>query len=126
MMNVNHKMIKTLSMQNGQTLNILSLENSRGLDFASIMMMVDNCVELSEVNFGATMMNEVRINYIVKKLTPKVEKLSLRNLNYLTDGHIKTLVSRCNRITELELVETKLTNNSLTRYVHIIAFMYNN
>ena len=80
------------------------------------MKMVDCCVELTEVNFGATMMNEVRINYIVKKLTPKVEKLSLRNLNYLTDGHIKTLVSRCNRITELELVEnTELTNNSLTR-----------
>ena len=83
--------------------------------------MVDSCVELTEVNFGGTMMSGTdRINYIVNKLTPKVEKLSLRNLTYLRDGHIKTLVSRCNRITELELVEnTELTNNSLTRWVHI-------
>ena len=84
-------------------MSVLSLENSRGLDYYSIMKMVDSCVELSEVNFGGTMMSGTdRINYIVNKLTPKVEKLSLEDID-ISDENLSVLAFRCGKIKELNL-----------------------
>merc|ERR1739848_50018 len=57
---------------------------------------------------------EKAIDILVSNLTSKIEKLDLFDLSDLGDNHIKTLVTRCNKITELNLGGwTSITKKSL-------------
>ena len=135
----------TICIQNGQTLKTLDLEtwstlypkivyNSLGVGSlctnneqkmairreigAIIPDIVKNCVNLTELNLGSVNLFENSLHYLVNNLTPKISKLSLRgcgNSQILTDEHVKTLVTRCNKLTELNLSYCyKLTDMTLT------------
>ena len=75
---------------------------------------MDNCTELKELNLSATELCEKSIEFLVSNLTSKIEKLSLFWMPLLRDEHIKTLVTRCNKMTELDLGgKTSITRHSL-------------
>ena len=71
------KMITSICSQNGKTLKILDLEGCYGLDLKAIQLIVQNCVELSEVNFAKTRLSDDSVKFLVNNLTSKVVKLSL-------------------------------------------------
>ena len=64
-----------------------------GLNFKTVKEIVDKCVNLSEVNFSDTKLCTDSVNYLVKNLTPNVQKLSLQNLESVTDEHVKSFTS---------------------------------
>ena len=134
-----------ICIQNGQTLKTLDLEmwslefhkivyNSLGVGSICTIHLqkmairreigviipdiVKNCVNLTELNLDFVNLFENSLHYLVNNLTPKISKLSLRgcgNCRILTDEHVKTLVTRCNKLTELNLSSCyKLTDMTLT------------
>ena len=127
------KLISSIGLQNGKTLRVLDLShctfcaddwNCTYLELplstsicdvpGAIMQIVENCTELRELSLYKTKLCEKSINILVSKLTSKIEKLDLFNMSLLKDKHVKTLVTRCNKITELNLAwETSITRQSL-------------
>ena len=128
------KLISNISLQNGTTLKVLDLsrctfctnENNctyrgwacmKDSDCTSdvpIKQIVENCTELKELNLSATELCEKSIEFLVSNLTSKIEKLSLCCMSLLRDEHIQTLVTRCNKMTEINLGgATSLTRHSL-------------
>ena len=49
-----------------------------------LKLLIDNCVQLKELNLRDAEITEEAIDYLVKNLTPNIEKLSLANLEYLS------------------------------------------
>ena len=58
--------------KNGQTLQVLDLGFCEGIDLKSIQYIVKNCDKLVEVNFGATVLSQESINYLVSNLSQNV------------------------------------------------------
>ena len=120
------KLIRITSLQNGKTLEVLDLskcaflgshflEDSRKCEFDCIQQIVENCTELKELSLFMTILCEKSVDFLVSNLTLKIEKLDLFNMNCLTDKHVKKLVTRCNKIAELNLGGlTKITKQSLS------------
>ena len=132
-MHLSSKLISNISLQNGTTLKVLDLscctfcinENNctyRGWAYPKdsnctsdipIKQIVENCTELKELNLSIDLC-EKSIEFLVSNLTSKIEKLSLFWMPLLRDEHIKTLVTRCNKMTELNLGgKSSITRHSL-------------
>ena len=107
-------MIRSICYQNGHTLQTLNLSACSGLNLESIQMITINCLDLKNVDFSETRLSKDSIKFLVNNLTPKVEKLSLGYLENLKDEHVKDLVTRCNKLSVLNLQNTAITNDSLT------------
>jgi hypothetical protein len=108
------KLIRITSLQNSKTLKVLDLskctfleskflEDSRISEFDCIQQIVENCTELKELSLSMTILCEKSVDFLVSNLTLKIDKLDLFNMHCLTDKHVKKLVTRCNKITELNL-----------------------
>ena len=106
------KLIRLTSLQNGKTLRVLDLSNCtfnrynvhyQEHEFNCIQKIVENCTELKELSLYMTMLCEKSIEFLVFYLTPNIEKLDLYGQSDLKDRHVFTLVSRCNKMTELNL-----------------------
>ena len=110
-------MIQCIWYQNGQTLQTLNLRGCSGLDLESIQKITKNCVELKNIDLASTELSKDSINFLVANLNLKVEKIDFGCLTNFTDEHLKALVTRCNKLSVLSLLNTSITNDSLT---HII------
>ena len=133
--------IKSICLQNGNTLQKLDrsshnykltpsfgklfsytwrnnqLKESRKLKLESIQDIVYNCVELTELNLSFISLCEDSLYCLANNLTPKILKLSLASTP-IRDEHVKALVIRCNKITELDLSKCdKITNMALTNII---------
>ena len=128
------KLISIASLQNGKTLRVLDLSNcilciciSRNTkDWSctqthcayptSIQQIVENCTELKELSLHKTKLCKRSVDFLCFNLTSKVEKLDLYDLTFLRDEHVKKIVTRCNKITELDLGgwSTSITVQSLS------------
>ena len=100
---LNRNYINSVCHQNGQTLKVLDLQGCKGLIPEFIQDIVKFCVELREFNFAKTSMKEESFNFIMNNITTKIEKIRLGFLTFVKDKHIKTLVTRCNKISALSL-----------------------
>ena len=128
------KLISDISLQNGTTLKVLDLsrctfcrnennctyrgwsclEDSSCTSDVPVKQIVENCTKLKELNLSSTELCEKSIEFLVSNLTSKIEKLSLSDMPMLRDEHIKTLVTRCNKMTELNFGgRTSITRHSL-------------
>ena len=96
------KLLNSTYLQNGKTLKVLDL-SSQYILLAPIQQIVENCTELKELSLRDTNLNKKSIEILVSKLTSKIEKLDLFYMDHLGDKHVKTLVTRCNKITELNV-----------------------
>jgi hypothetical protein len=80
-----------------------------------IQQIVENCTELTELSLHLTKLCEKSVDILCSSLTPKIKKLDLFQMSFLKDKHVKKLVTRCNKITELVLggCMTSITKTSL-------------
>ena len=109
------KLISITSLQNSKTLTILDLSKctfmgphsnigySNKCELDCILQIVETCTELKELSLCKTFLCETSIDFLVSNLTSQIEKLDLFNMDSLTDNHVKKLVTRCNKITNLNL-----------------------
>ena len=87
------------------------------LDFKSIQLIVSDCIVLTELNLRDSCLSDESIMCLVNNLTETIEKLDLNgNLN-VKDRHVITLVNRCKKITDLNLMVTSISNNSVTTII---------
>jgi hypothetical protein len=92
--------------QNGQSLKVLDLQGCKGLVPEFIKNIVKFCTELREFNFAVIFLEEASFNFIINNITPKIEKIRLGDHYFLEDKHVKTLVTRCKKISALSLRST--------------------
>ena len=79
-----------------------------------IWEIMEYCTELKEFSLHKTNLTKKSISVLVSGLTSKIEKLDLFDMSYLKDEHVKTLVTRCNKIIELNVGgTTSMTKQSL-------------
>jgi len=110
--------------QNGETLKYLSLEGC-DIDYYHrtelIQKLFTKCPQLTELSIykyagnngvNSTFLDQ-NICALVNNLTTNILKVNLGNQECVQDEHVNTLVSRCNKITELDLSGTSITNDSL-------------
>ena len=65
---------------------------------------------------------EDALRYLANNLSPKILKVSLGGCQNLTDEHVETLVKRCNKITELALGHTHISNITLTNIIENLKY----
>ena len=121
------KLINNISML-GKTLKVLDLSGctfsraDNNLSYphfhrqytSHIQQIAENCTGLKELSLSRMRLPEKAIDILVSNLTSKIEKLDLFDMPDLGDKHIKTLVTRCNKITELKLGSpTSINRHSL-------------
>ena len=126
--------IDKLILQNRNSLQILNLSDCHGLDFPSFQQIIKYCVGLRELNLDFTSKIYFKsLSYLAHNLTSNIQKLSLRG-HYIYDEHLKVLVRRCNKITELDVINAlqisavalntiidnlpKLTHLLISKYFH--------
>ena len=98
--------------ENGGSLQVLDLAYSK-LTFQQFEKIIIKCVELRELNLeGVEIPNPHVGHFLSENITTKIEKLNVSWLNF-DDENVKTLVSRCTKISSFNLQITKVTNNSL-------------
>jgi hypothetical protein len=125
------ELISITSLQNGKTLKVLDLskctflgshflEGSRKCELDCIQQVVESCTELKELSLYKTDLSEKSIDFLVSNLTSNILKLDLFDQSFLSYTHVKKLVTRCNKITELNLGGlnsiTRMTYFQITRY----------
>ena len=115
-------MIKSICNQNGQTLQVLNLENCVGLSQDQILLITNKCVALKEVNFNNAFPPELYFPFkcpdiLANNLSTNVQNVSLRKCKSVHDWHIDILVKRCNQIRFLDLKETSITSNCLPEII---------
>lgn len=117
-MQLDANVIKTLCLQNGQTLQSLDLSKFYILNTDALWHITKYCVNLKELSVENTYLSGNETLYLVKNLQPKIEKLNLSILP-ITDGHIEALVNRCNQIKELYLNGSgPITDTALTSIIN--------
>ena len=91
--------------QNSKTLQILDLSSTIG-DEDCHLRIIKSCQELKELylplNHVLSDLSNGGLERIAKYISPNVGKLNLCTL-YVTDNHVKILLSRCNKIKALHL-----------------------
>ena len=104
--------------KNGKTLQALDLSRCYGLSHGAFRDIVKNCDHLVELNLdftgegdggNSTYISSESVSFLSENLTPKIMKLSLLDQNNVGDEHVKTLLMRCNRITEFNICSFKIT-----------------
>ena len=130
------EIISIISLQNGKTLKVLDLsecilcnenDDEQYRNFtqcgvsqagvvqcaysAAILQIVENCTELVELSLHMTKLCKKSVDILCSGLTSKIEKLDLFDMVYLSDNHVEKLVTRCNKITELNLGGWKTSIN---------------
>ena len=119
--------------QNGKTLGILSLGQSILPPICNrtilIQKLFTKCHQLTEVNM-VRCLSSAGLRYphvcaLVDNLTPNILKLDLGYQNSVDDTHVNTLVQRCNKITELNLSDTSITNDSVKSIVNHLNSLEN-
>jgi hypothetical protein len=113
--------------QNGKTLQILSLgqciQPASSIVYKSELMqkLFTKCHQLTEVNMFRCLSHmgllDPHVCALVDNLTPNILKLDLGYQKSVNDKHVNTLVRRCNKITELQLSDTSITNDSVKSIV---------
>ena len=108
-------MFPIICNQNGQNLQTLDLTFTI-IKPCDLMHIVTNCVGLKEVDFSGCRLSKNCMDLLVNNLSPNVEKLGLGAFGIdAKDKHIVALVSRCNKITSLNLAfRAMLSDVSLT------------
>ena len=76
-------------------------------------------LSIKGVQFGhiSDILNDQQICALFDNLTPNILKLNLEYQECVWDKHVNTLVRRCNKITDLTLTKTSITNDSVTSII---------
>ena len=110
--------------ENGSTLQVLDLSYST-LMSSQLKLIIEKCVELRELNLVCVTIylkegsvDDSFANSFAKNLTTKIEKLSIVGMKKFNNENVKTLVSRCTKISALNLGLTEVTADSLNSIIN--------
>ena len=109
--------LQNLCKRNCQTLTSLSLGEYKRISKNSIQVILKYCTQLTKIDLWDTNMSQEAMDLFVNGVSSNVQQSSLSSNENMNDGHIETLVSRCNRITDLDLSDTKLTDASIASVI---------
>ena len=84
-----------------KSLQVLDISFCKEMTFQAIQLIVSRCLNLTAVDFRESK----HTSFICKNLTPNIVKVSLSNTD-VSNEDIKRLVSRCNKIQELDISHT--------------------
>ena len=86
--------------QNGNTLKVLSLKDIGDHPHRPelIKKLSTSCPQLTEFNVSSTHLLDQDVCALVENLPANILKLDLSNSESVSDKHVRTLVSRCNKI----------------------------
>ena len=121
---LSNSMISSIN-QNGKSLKQLNLTRCSIYPYDStnqnqfFQHFIDKCDVLTELNLEEVYCTNDSIDYLVNNLTVNIQKLNLGGIN-IKDHQLKILVTRCNKLTELNLKHTKVSNESVN---HILAYL---
>ena len=108
--------LQSFCKRNGQTLISLKLKGCKWISKKSIQVISEYCTKLSEINLWDSNISQDAMDSFISAVSPNVEKVCLGS-NAITDKQIETLVSRCNRITKLDISNAMLTDASITSVI---------
>lgn len=107
---VTPNMIRSISEQNSQTLELLSLSCSLGHQ-----QILEKCTELKELTLGK--LSGETLNFVENNLPTSIEKLKIFR-SQISDQFVITLVTRCKNLKSLDLSGSKgITNNAVTTII---------
>ena len=92
-------------IQNCDTLKVLELTNFE-LSLESVQRIFSLCQELTELNISERegyILCEKSVDFICDNLSTKIEKLDISDQPNFGNDEIKTLIKRCNKLSELAL-----------------------
>jgi len=132
-------LLQRIFLQNGQTLEALNFGFScfdtilwncqsyldwRTQSMIFVKLILTHCTKLQEINLGYCDLHHDALSQLVSGLSPEMKKVCLPGNNQVTDEHIETLVSRCNKIIALDIGDygprfryydvSSLTNTAIT------------
>jgi len=99
-----------------------------------IKKLFSNCAQLTELNISDSegpalgiLNNHILLDpyvcALVDNLSPNILKLNLCAQQCVQDKHVNTLVKRCQKITELDLSFTEITNTSLESIIKNLNYL---
>ena len=118
--------------ENGSTLQVLDISKSRLMSF-QLKLIIEKCIELRELNLANVTIflkdgsvDDSFANYFAKNLTRKIEKLSIGGtfggiMEFNQDENFKTLVSRCTKISALNIPSTTVSNDLLNSIIDYLG-----
>ena len=128
-------LLQRIFSQNGQTLEALNFglayfypifwdasSDVRTPSIRLVQLILTHCTKLKEINVESCDLHHDALSQLVSGLSPEIEKVCLPGNEQVTDQHIETLVSRCTKITALDIGLgemgycdlSRLTNNAIT------------
>ena len=126
-------LLQRIFLQNGQTLEalnfgynyydpVLNWLDNRMQSIRLVQLIVNHCTKLKEINVQCCDLHHDALSQLVSGLSPEIEKVCLPGNEEVRDQHIETLVSRCNKITTLNIGPgrmgfcdiSQLSNNAIT------------
>ena len=114
-------------IQNSDTLKVLDLTEIE-LSLASVQRIFMLCQNLTELNIAAdhcmttnTQLCSESVDFICNNLTTTIEKLDITGQLSFGDDEFKTLIKRCNRISELSFFGTNVTPDSMNTIVETLS-----
>ena len=100
-------------VQNSSTLKVLSLGVCRIMSDESIRLIVTLCQGLTDFNIRAIPISQDTMDFICANLTIGIEKLDISGQQRFGNDQLKSLVTRCKRLTELAFVFTNVSDESV-------------
>ena len=105
------KIIKCI-IQSSKTLRVLDIGSCK-LRFDSVQLIITLCLELTDLNICGIKVSQKSVDFICSNLTSKIEKLDFSDQSNFGDDQLETLLKRCNKITELSIEFTNVSDESL-------------
>jgi hypothetical protein len=95
------KLLKCIT-NSSSTLKVLRIQcYSQIISYESMRLIVTTCQGLTELKISYSPMSQETMNFLCANLTTGIEKLDISGLTPFGDDQLKSVVTRCNKLTEL-------------------------
>ena len=111
--------LQDLCKRNGETLTLLNLAECRWISKKSAQVISKYCTQLKNITLFNIDMSQDAMDCFVSGLSPNVKEVLLSLNTTMTDEQVEKLVSRCDKITDLNLDSNpKSTDASITSVIN--------
>ena len=113
--------VRKIILQNSKTLQKINLGAFCWLKYTSKLNFFIHCKELTDIRISYSQdtytIHLEQLDLMMDSFPPSVLRIDLSWCHNLTDYHVENLVRKCNKITEISLCNTNVTNQSVTTIV---------
>ena len=111
--------VRRVILRNSKTLLKINVGAFQWLKDTSKLNFFSHCQELTEVRINGDFFDirNDQLDLMIDNFPPSLLKVDLSLCNNLTDFHIEKLAQKCNKITEISLWKTNVTNQSVISIV---------